>query len=101
MVCLPSARGMLGYSLVLDGLGGSSSRLCHTSQVTPSLLALRLWAGLMVLSEKAKGKQRAVDTEPSSPQESRNLTIRFTEGVPDLALDVTDSDTVRQVKAKV
>ncbi|KAL4073331.1 DUF2407 ubiquitin-like domain-containing protein [Scleroderma yunnanense] len=55
----------------------------------------------MVLSEKAKGKQRAVDPQPSSPPDSRDLTIRFTEGLPDLVLHVTDSDTVRQVKAKI
>lgn len=55
----------------------------------------------MVLSEKAKGKQRAVDPEPNGSLDSRDLTIRFTEGLPDLALNVTDTDTVRLVKAKV
>ena len=38
----------------------------------------------MTLSEKAKGKRRA--TEPDIPEESRELTIRFTEGYPDLLL---------------
>ncbi|KIM53458.1 hypothetical protein SCLCIDRAFT_1222777 [Scleroderma citrinum Foug A] len=55
----------------------------------------------MVLSEKAKGKQRAVDPEPNGSLDSRDLTIRFTEGLPDLALNVTDTDTVRLVKAKI
>lgn len=57
-----------------------------------------------MLSEKAKGKQRAiepaVDGEPSQTN-SRNLTIRFTEGISDLILLVTNTDAVRDVKAKV
>lgn len=57
-----------------------------------------------MLSEKAKGKQRAiepeVDGEPSQTN-SRNLTIRFTEGISDLILFVTNTDAVRDVKAKV
>ena len=55
------------------------------------------------LSEKAKGKQRAVealDNAPATPP-SKNLTIRFTEGVPDLTLQVAEKDTVKEVKAKV
>ncbi|KAG6330552.1 hypothetical protein ID866_8535 [Astraeus odoratus] len=55
----------------------------------------------MVLSEKAKGKQRAIDPELSGLQDSRDLTIRFTEGIPDLVLHVTDKDTIRDVKAKI
>ncbi|KAF9222984.1 hypothetical protein BS17DRAFT_707650 [Gyrodon lividus] len=57
-----------------------------------------------MLSEKAKGKQRAVDPDingASSQLDSRNLTIRFTEGVPDLVLLVTNTDAVRDVKAKI
>lgn len=57
-----------------------------------------------MLSEKAKGKQRAVDPElddEPSQTDSRNLTIRFTEGIPDLVLFVTSTDTVRDVKTKV
>jgi len=50
-----------------------------------------------MLSDKAKGKQRAIDDEV----DSRNLTIRFTEGVPDLVLYLTSVDTVRQVKDKI
>ncbi|KAG0700610.1 DUF2407 C-terminal domain-containing protein [Suillus ampliporus] len=45
-----------------------------------------------MLSEKAKGKQRAIDPD---------LTIRFTEGVPDLNLTVRPKDTVRDVKANI
>ncbi|KAG9315991.1 hypothetical protein JVU11DRAFT_3649 [Chiua virens] len=52
-----------------------------------------------MLSEKVKGKQRAVD--PEQHNDSRNLTIRFTEGFPDLVLFVTSTDTVRDVKAKI
>lgn len=55
------------------------------------------------LSEKAKGKQRAVealDNAPATPP-SKDLTIRFTEGVPDLTLQVAEKDTVKEVKAKV
>ncbi|KAI6030441.1 DUF2407 ubiquitin-like domain-containing protein [Pisolithus orientalis] len=55
----------------------------------------------MVLSEKAKGKQRAVDPEINGPPDSRDLTIRFTEGIPDLILHVVEKDTVRDVKSKV
>jgi hypothetical protein len=57
-----------------------------------------------MLSEKAKGKQRAIDPEldgEPSRTDSRNLTIRFTEGIPDLVLFVTSTDAVRDVKAKV
>ncbi|KAG9019272.1 hypothetical protein FRB90_004541 [Tulasnella sp. 427] len=65
------------------------------------------------LSEKAKGKQRAVEIEdedtpgaassssqrPQSPA-TRSVTIRFTEGVKDLTLDISERDTVREVKSK-
>ncbi|KAF8549221.1 hypothetical protein OG21DRAFT_1500545 [Imleria badia] len=57
-----------------------------------------------MLSEKAKGKQRAIDPEVDgepSQNDSRNLTIRFTEGIPDLVLFVTNTDAVRDVKAKI
>ena len=55
------------------------------------------------LSEKAKGKQRA--TEPEQPESealpSKDLTIRFTEGIPDLTIQVAEKDTVKEVKANV
>lgn len=67
------------------------------------------------LSEKAKGKQRAVETLESSrstntlpeakPAEdeplSRDLVVRFTEGFPDLTVTVEKGDLVRDVKQKV
>lgn len=56
-----------------------------------------------MLSEKAKGKQRAVDQEQGPSQESpaKDLVIRFTEGLPDLTLQIAESDAVRDVKRKV
>ncbi|KAJ7497022.1 DUF2407 ubiquitin-like domain-containing protein [Mycena latifolia] len=55
-----------------------------------------------MLSEKAKGKQRAIDPpSPESsplPSESRDLIIRFTEGTPDLTVVVAEHDTLRDVK---
>jgi len=59
------------------------------------------------LSEKAKGKQRAVNSsdvgQSSSSTEpaSRDLTIRFTEGGSDLIIRVGEKDTVKDVKQKV
>jgi len=61
----------------------------------------------MGLSEKARGKQRAI--EPSEAGEpvsepcanTRDLTVRFTEGIPDLTLQVTEQDTVRDVKHNI
>jgi hypothetical protein len=67
------------------------------------------------LSEKAKGKQRAIEPldrerSTSSLQEikpaederpSRDLVVRFTEGFPDLTVTVEKEDFVRDVKRKV
>ena len=55
------------------------------------------------LSEKAKGKQRALEPyeEGSPPEELVSLVIRFTEGVPDLTLHIGERDTVRDVKREV
>jgi len=58
----------------------------------------------MTLSAKAKGKQRAVDPpleEGKNPERSRELVIRFTEGIPDLTLRVDENDAVRDVKKSV
>ena len=55
----------------------------------------------MALSEKAKGKQRAVDPEQPSTPPSKDLTIRFTEGIPDLTIRVSEKDTVKDVKTNV
>lgn len=49
-----------------------------------------------MLSEKAKGKQRAVESEAVIPK--KELCIRFTEGIPDLTLQVGEQDTVRDIK---
>ena len=56
-----------------------------------------------MLSEKAKGKQRAVDPEPGPSQgpPAKDLVIRFTEGLPDLTLQVAEGDAVRDIKRKV
>ena len=59
------------------------------------------------LSEKAKGKQRAIeplrDDEPSrsQPPVPHTLTIRFTDGKPDLIVKVHNGDNVRTAKGKV
>ncbi|OSC97483.1 hypothetical protein PYCCODRAFT_1398693 [Trametes coccinea BRFM310] len=56
------------------------------------------------LSEKAKGKQKAVETDASSAPEVpplKNLTIRFTEGIPDLTVQVAEKDTVKDVKSNI
>ncbi|KAH7924545.1 hypothetical protein BV22DRAFT_1112770 [Leucogyrophana mollusca] len=55
-----------------------------------------------MLSEKAKGKQRAIEPEPvDKSKDVRDLTIRFTEGIPDLILKVTLKDSVRDVKSNI
>ncbi|KAG2082415.1 DUF2407 C-terminal domain-containing protein [Suillus cothurnatus] len=60
-----------------------------------------------MLSEKAKGKQRAIEvpleqtSSSTPPDDSRDLTIRFTEGIPDFNLTVRPKDTVRDVKANI
>jgi hypothetical protein len=67
-----------------------------------------------VLSEKAKGKQRAVDPPTDTliegqtssavsqpPESSLDLVVRFTEGSPDLTISVEKDDTVRHVKRRV
>ncbi|CAL1712203.1 unnamed protein product [Somion occarium] len=56
-----------------------------------------------MLSEKAKGKQRAVDIgeEDVVVTPSKSLVIRFTEGIPDLTIIVHEKDTVRDVKTNI
>ncbi|TFK62253.1 hypothetical protein BDN72DRAFT_396135 [Pluteus cervinus] len=73
-----------------------------------------------MLSEKAKGKQRAVEVSGSGnaagsstsnenlstlapePQETqRDLVIRFTEGLPDLTVQVGPHDAVRDIKKRI
>ncbi|KZT09180.1 uncharacterized protein LAESUDRAFT_647550 [Laetiporus sulphureus 93-53] len=56
----------------------------------------------MTLSEKAKGKQRAVEPQSGNPEPpKRDLVIRFTEGIPDLTLQIAEKDVVRDVKNKI
>ncbi|KAI0926974.1 hypothetical protein AcV5_007627 [Taiwanofungus camphoratus] len=55
----------------------------------------------MVLSEKAKGKQRAADIEQEAEHPPKDLIIRFTEGIPDLTLQVEEKDVARNVKRKI
>jgi len=60
-----------------------------------------------MLSEKAKGKQRAIEpsaassSSPTPSELTRTLVVRFTEGTPDLILTVNNSDTVLDVKKNV
>ena len=65
---------------------------------------------LTMLSEKAKGKQRATEpladatassSSPTPSELTRTLVVRFTEGTPDLILTVNNSDTVLDVKKNV
>ena len=56
------------------------------------------------LSEKAKGKRRAVELpvdEAPEPPAERPLIIRFTEGLEDLRLALGRGDTVHALKKKV
>lgn len=60
------------------------------------------------LSEKAKGKQRAVKELPPNQTQAvptgiltKTLVIRFSEGIPDLTLQVSEKDAVRDVKRQV
>ncbi|KAI0032788.1 hypothetical protein K488DRAFT_49163 [Vararia minispora EC-137] len=52
------------------------------------------------LSDKAKGKQRAVEPIPIPPS-TRPLVIRFNDGIPDLSLRLGQNDTLRQLKANI
>jgi hypothetical protein len=54
------------------------------------------------ISEKVKGKQRAVESPLNTlPESTRDIVIRFTEGIPDLVLNVSQKDSVRDVKKHV
>lgn len=72
---------------------------------------------MIELSDKAKGKQKAVEPPtsvtdfqarvqassiPLSIQApTRDLVVRFTEGFPDLIISVNQQDAVRDIKKKV
>ncbi len=54
-----------------------------------------------MLSEKAKGKRRAVEPVEPDPHPDRALVIRFTEGIADLTFSISKQDAVRDVKRMV
>lgn len=68
-----------------------------------------------MLSEKMKGKRRVLEPEPITPASSssragpeqeiknskRDLVIRFTEGAPDLTVQVEQEDSVKDIKTNV
>ncbi|KAF6760177.1 hypothetical protein DFP72DRAFT_883444 [Ephemerocybe angulata] len=71
-----------------------------------------------MLSDKAKGKQRAFEVDPeaepllnqagpssatlpSQEPETRELVMRFAEGAPDLTVSVGKQDTVRDIKRNI
>ncbi|KAJ7072580.1 DUF2407 C-terminal domain-containing protein [Mycena amicta] len=54
-----------------------------------------------MLSEKAKGKQRAVDPPLPSLSPTRELVVRFTEGTSDVILSVDEQDTLKSVKEHI
>jgi hypothetical protein len=63
---------------------------------------------MVVLSEKAKGKQRAIDPPVDSNTEAssslavgRDIVVRFTEGYEDHTLRLLPEHTVRGVKKLV
>ncbi|KZT62156.1 hypothetical protein CALCODRAFT_426737 [Calocera cornea HHB12733] len=54
------------------------------------------------MSEKARGKQRAAPVdEPEEAPRNRPITVRFTEGVPDLTLRIQERDAIRDVKRQI
>ncbi|CCL99739.1 uncharacterized protein FIBRA_01761 [Fibroporia radiculosa] len=58
-----------------------------------------------MLSAKALGKQRVVDIESSQVQTAehvdKDLVVRFIEGIPDLTVQVAQTDVVRDIKRKI
>ncbi|KAG8747240.1 hypothetical protein FRC10_001856 [Ceratobasidium sp. 414] len=55
-----------------------------------------------MLSEKARGKQRATNDDDAPEQElPRSITVRFTEREPDLLLAVSSQETIRDIKALI
>jgi hypothetical protein len=69
-----------------------------------SHVALHIQIATM-LSEKAKGKQRAVDVSSSDhgdggivESRARDLVVRFTEGIPDLTVSLRQSQSVKDLK---
>lgn len=59
---------------------------------------------MVTLSEKAKGKQRAVepqDGEEGTEANQRMVTVRFTDGLPDLIVALSPKDNIRALKQQV
>lgn len=94
------------------------SLICHQCITTATKCEVRAKPGIdhdltsayiltmTTLSDKAKGKQRALDSvaDPQANVEvpkTKPLVVRFTEGIEDLSLQVEQKDTVREVKRKV
>ena len=60
----------------------------------------------MGLSEKAKGKQKAISPSENNAEDAiypqyRDLRTRFSDGVPDVTLTIRPGDTIRDVKRRV
>jgi hypothetical protein len=57
----------------------------------------------MSLSERAKGKQRATEAneQENDAASRRTVTVRFTEGHPDLELSIGRVDTVKEIKRQI
>ncbi|EJU06064.1 hypothetical protein DACRYDRAFT_73335 [Dacryopinax primogenitus] len=54
------------------------------------------------MSEKARGKQRApLEELQNQAPRNRPITIRFTEGVPDLTLRIQEHDAIRDIKKQI
>lgn len=85
----------------------------HTLALTHIVTSIPKHIHPKMLSEKARGKQRALEQDatseagPSSSAASshepatRQLVIRFAEGAPDLTVSVGKQDTVRDIKRNV
>lgn len=60
-----------------------------------------------MLSDKARGKQRATDDDNDKnstnedSEQPRSITVRFTEREPDLLLAVSARDSIRDLKSLV
>ncbi|KAJ3569600.1 hypothetical protein NP233_g4945 [Leucocoprinus birnbaumii] len=109
--------GSLGIQIgVLGALAPSRGKVIANialSAMVCGFLSTLQTAGIV---EKAKGKQRAIDplvttngasssSQPAIPEDteqlSRDLVVRFTDGVPDLTVKVEKQDLVKDVKRKI
>jgi hypothetical protein len=80
------------------------SFLFHSvASIPPPLPSINPHIVIMVISEKAKGKQRAHDDiqDVLEPVEHvRELVIRFTEAIPDLTLQLRPNEAIRDIKRR-